>query len=52
MVLQKDIESESGVLMLKQGAILEGSSIDHLANLEANMKQKLTVSVRLCVGAS
>lgn len=52
MVLQKDIESESGVLMLKQGAILEDSSIDHLANLEANMKQKLTVSVRLCVGAS
>ncbi len=49
MVLEKDIESESGVLMLRQGAELNESAIEHLVNLEVNMKKKLTVSVRLSV---
>lgn len=47
MVLQRDIVSESGVLLLRSGCVLSDSSIDHLANLEANLGERINVSVRL-----
>jgi len=46
MILQKNISTVSGILLLRKGAVLSEESIEHLLNMQENMSETILVSVR------
>ncbi len=46
MLLNKDIVSEAGILLLRGGTILNAAAIRHLTKLQANLTEQVMVSVR------
>ncbi len=50
MVLNKDIVSEAGILLLRRGTVLNESAIRHMLRLQENLIERLMVSVRFQAG--
>jgi len=46
MIVDKEIFSDNGLLLLKRNAVLTEKMIDHLMNIEHNIREKMLVCVR------